>query len=341
MQKPLNLDDFDDFDTLDDLAGSVPIKNVKREQRRTAEKAAAKRGAAPVVGEDAPRQFSYQASRYEAQWINDSLGGFYEQHWFEDVLRLVKGGKEASVYLCKANPAYRERYIAAKVYRPRRFRNLKNDQLYREGRDRLDSDGNVITDDGMQHAMNKRTRFGLELMHTSWIEHEVKTLGLLHAAGADVPEPLTSGNNAILMSYIGDLDGPAPALNEIELDAAEARELYQRVLYNIELMLSLNRIHGDLSAYNILYWEGKITLIDFPQAVSPLENHNAYPIFQRDVQRVCEYFSLQGVQSDPAQLAERMWQAHHYRTAPLVDPLYLDEENPADRQYWERVSRED
>ncbi len=43
--------------------------------------------------------FTYQASRHERGWIVDSLGGFYEQRWLDDVLRLVKGGKEANVYL--------------------------------------------------------------------------------------------------------------------------------------------------------------------------------------------------------------------------------------------------
>ena len=50
-------------------------------------------------------------------------------------------------------------------------------------------------------------------------------------------------------------------------------------------------IHGDLSAFNILYWEGKVTLIDFPQVTLSESNHNAYRIFQRDVRRVCEYFA--------------------------------------------------
>ena len=81
--------------------------------------------------------FTYQASRHERGWIVDSLGGFYEQRWVDDVLRLVKGGKEANVYLIQANesvPGLELPYLAAKVYRPRRFRSLKNDHIYREGR---------------------------------------------------------------------------------------------------------------------------------------------------------------------------------------------------------------
>src|SRR5436305_7994656 len=50
-------------------------------------------------------------------------------------------------------------------------------------------------------------------------------------------------------------------------------------------------VHGDLSAYNLLYWEGKLTLIDFPQGTSSHANQSAHVILHRDVQRVCEYFA--------------------------------------------------
>ncbi len=54
-------------------------------------------------------------------------------------------------------------------------------------------------------------------------------------------------------------------------------------------MLANNVVHGDLSAYNILYWQGDIRIIDFPQAVNPYKNPNAYRIFERDVERICQY----------------------------------------------------
>jgi len=271
--------------------------------------------------------FTYNASRHERLWLVNSLSNFYELHWFSDVLCLIKGGKEASVYLCQADPASTADYIAAKIYRPRKFRNLKNDHLYREGRPDLGDDGLVILNVGMQHAMHKRTAYGLELLHSSWIGHEVKTLNILHAAGADVPRPYAAGDNAILLEYIGDADLAAPTLNSLMLTSREARGLFERVLWNIEIMLANGRVHGDLSAFNILYWQGKITLIDFPQAISPHENRSAYRIFLRDVRRICEYFSAQGVRCDAAKIARDMWTAHHLKLAPELDPHWLDEAN--------------
>ncbi len=271
------------------------------------------------MADDVDRQdfrFTYQATKLERDWLLSSLGDFYEQEWIDDVLRRLKGGKEASVYQCRASPTTGSAYLAAKVYRPRRFRQLSNDSLYREGRPRLEAGGTLIVDDRMAHAMRKRTRYGKQLLHTSWLEHEYKTLETLHAAGADTPRPYTRRDNAILMNYIGGPGLAAPTLDQVHLEPDEARGLFKRVIHNVEILLAHERVHGDLSAFNILYWEGQITLIDFPQVISPLENRSAFQIFQRDIQRVCDYFQRQGVEADPRALAFDLWTSHGYPTGP-------------------------
>jgi RIO kinase 1 len=298
-----------------------------------------------VAQDDSHRafDFTYHASRHEHWWLLDSLGGLYEEQWINDILRMVRGGKEANVYQCQGTASSGADFVAAKVYRPRSLRNLRNDSLYREGRNNLDSEGHIIGDDGRQHAMRVRSSYGLELLHTSWLRHEFATLQILYAAGADVPVPYASANNAILMGYIGDELAAAPTLNGVALDYDEAHTLFQRVLHNIEIMLRSNRIHGDLSAYNILYWDGKITLIDFPQAFAPQDNRNAYHIFERDLARVCEYFDHQGVRShgarlNPCQLAADLWTSYGYRLAPDIHPSLLDAEDARDRRSWKQLS---
>jgi RIO kinase 1 len=99
-------------------------------------------------------------------------------------------------------------------------------------------------------------------------------------------------------------------------------------------MLAHGRVHADLSAYNILYWEGEIIFIDFPQAISPSENRNAYRIFERDVTRICEYFIRQGVPSDPRRLAAKLWTAFRYPFRQEIHPSLLDGEDEKDRAYW-------
>jgi RIO kinase 1 len=266
-----------------------------------------------IGSQDSSREtfrFTYKAARFEEWWLLQSLNDFYEHQWISDVLRRVKGGKEASVYQCRGGAAVPAPLAAAKVYRPRSLRNLRNDHVYRQGRADLDSEGRVMIDDGMLHAIEKKTQFGRELLHQSWIAYEFTAMQQLHEAGADVPEPYCMANNAILMEFIGDIGAAAPALNEVGLERSEARLLFDRVLSNLNILLAHERIHGDLSAYNILYWKGDITLIDFPQVISPKTNRQAFRIFGRDVTRICEYFRAQGVRSDPAALAEELWLSH-------------------------------
>lgn len=340
-------DRFQDYDDLDeyDLPRIKNLPSRRQQGRREYPSQKFKRLPHEVQAEISAQrdrenefEFTYNASRHERVWIEDSLGGFFEQRWIDDILRLVKGGKEASVYHCTAGPNLQAPWLAAKVYRPRRFRNLKNDHLYREGRLDLDENGHVINDTRMLHAIKKRTEFGRELMHTSWIEHEVKIMQTLEAAGADVPRQYASGSNAILMEYIGGEEMAAPTLNSLTLDPDEAYPLFKRLLRNIDIMLDNRIIHGDLSAYNILYWEGQFTLIDFPQAIDPEINRSAFQIFQRDVTRVCEYFRAQGIRANPRRLAAGLWKAHGYRLGPEVDPGLLNPDDEGDIEYWNRFA---
>jgi RIO kinase 1 len=306
-------DDGDGYDLLPHIKG---LPKIRGSQPKNPARKKPKSEIEEQVDNLREYNFTYKASRHEEGWLLNSLGPFYDEQWFDDVLRIVKGGKEASVYLCQANPSVSTNLIAAKVYRPRALRNLRKDHIYREGRARLDADGLAIYKDRQMRAMKKRTDYGQELMHTSWIEHEFRTMKVLHQAGCDIPVPYASAHNAILMDFIGNEQMGAPTLNEISLNQAEARYLFERVTHNLELMLAHQRVHADFSAYNILYWEGEITLIDFPQAINPLKNPNAYAIFQRDVTRICEYFNHQSLKINPQKLAADLWAINNYNTTP-------------------------
>src|SRR6185369_6807720 len=97
---------------------------------------------------------------------------------------------------------------------------------------------------------------------------------------------------------------PAPLLKHVRLDADEVQPLFDRLLYNIALCLLNERVHGDLSAYNILYWEGDVILIDFAQAVDPRTNPEASALLARDIERVCQIFTPYGIDASPAALTE-------------------------------------
>jgi len=219
----------------------------------------------------------------------------------------VKSGKEATVYCCAADPATGLEHLAAKVYRPRMFRSLKNDVVYRQSRAQLDAAGHEVRNDRRWKA-HQRSGRGQSERVASWITYEFLTQQHLYEAGADVPRPLSHIGNGVLMEYVGDADGEAaPLLREVELPAEEARALFERVLRNVELFLACDRIHGDLSAYNILYQDGAISIIDFAQAIDPRYNADVYSLLLRDVERICRHFARYGVDADANAIAGEMW----------------------------------
>jgi RIO kinase 1 len=252
---------------------------------------------------------TYHPSRYERTWLLASLRPFYQDAIITDILSLAAGGKEASVYCCEAHPSTKRTWVAAKVYRPRPFRSLRNDSLYREGRETLTDDGRAVHagDQRILRALGKKTDFGVQLAHTSWLMHEYVALKALHAAGCDVPESLAAHDNALVMDYLGEPSMPAPTLHGVRLDADEAPAVLAQILWNVETMLSLGMVHGDLSAYNVLYWNGDIRLIDFPQVVSSIRNRAARRLLTRDVTRVCQYFYRYGLSPDIEGIVDDLW----------------------------------
>jgi RIO kinase 1 len=250
---------------------------------------------------------TFKGKKFEENWLIESLGDFYYNHVIVDVLGQVKGGKEANVYRCVANPRLNTPFLAAKVYRPRMFRNLKNDADYRAGGGLIGDDGKALLKKREQRAVAGRSKVGLEMLHSSWLGTENATLVKLHKAGVRVPKTYSVGKNAILMDYYGDETTAAPPLSQVLLDVDVARRMFEEVVDNLRLMLAAEVVHGDLSAYNILCWQNEFWIIDLPQASNPWQNPNAKQFFERDVERVCEYFARYFTPPNAPALARRLW----------------------------------
>jgi RIO kinase 1 len=218
-----------------------------------------------------------------------------------DVGIILGDGKEATVYRCTGDRSAPFSLAAAKIFRAQKFRAFADDSAYRAG--------DVIRDRRAAKAMQGKTRKGRQLSHTSWVDREWDTLCRMHDAGGDVPAPYARTPHAILMQYLGDASAPAPLLVHARLDPARARTAFERVLANVELLLSCDRVHGDLSAYNILYDEQQehLQLIDFPQAVNARTNPNASALLLRDVTQLCRHFRRYNIQVDPSPLSYRLW----------------------------------
>ncbi len=227
---------------------------------------------------------------------------------------VVKSGKEATVFRCQAHPSVGKPWLAAKVYCPREKRNFKNDAVYQQGR----STG----DKRLDRAIRNGSKTGRAVQSANWIGHEYGTLSQLYAAGADVPQPIACTGNALLMEYFGDGDAAAPQLYNVTLQPLEVQPLFQQLVRNLAICMDCDRVHGDLSAYNILYWQGKLQVIDFPQSVDPMDNPMAFALFARDVTNVCDYFAGYGVHADPYRLAMKLWMESG-RARPQVDRYRL------------------
>jgi RIO kinase 1 len=302
----------EEFDPRAPRRGAVPAKGLRGERNdRYTDHAVIDEILAHA--EDPEAQASafnptYRGARYERVWILNYLGPFYDRRLISDVLRKVKGGKEATVYCCRGGSLSAHELVAAKVYRPRQFRNLRNDALYRQGREILGGRGQPVRDRRALVAIREGTRKGKEMEHVSWLAHEYVSLQALHAAGVRVPEPIGFANNTVLMEYFGDVGRPAPTLQGVTLDRDEARSLFAALMADVETMLAHGRVHADLSAFNVLYWRGDYRIIDFPQSVDPVTHGAALPLLQRDVTRLCQYFARYGITASGAAIARSLWE---------------------------------
>lgn len=265
---------------------------------------------AEVEGLEGGFKTTYRPGLFEEGWLLDSLRPFYEMGLMTDVLGRVKGGKEANVYRVEGSDNLGGGLWAAKVYRPQMFRTMKNDSTYREGRSTLNSEGHVIKQQASNRVMRavaKKSSFGREVSHGSWLMHEFGTLQKLHKAGAAVPKPVASAGNSILMGYYGDDTLAAPLLSEIRLDEHQAREAFDTILNTVQIMLNFGMVHGDLSPYNVLYWDDQAVVIDFPQVIEVDGNPNARQFLTRDLTRLCDYFAACGDERDPHALTRELW----------------------------------
>ena len=238
------------------------------------------------------------------------LDPLIEDQLIEEVIRPIKAGKEAVVYCCRAHESLGGELIAAKIYRPVERRSFKRDAVYQQGRER-----GARPDARTLRALGKKTKRGRLHKFSAWIAHEMRTMTLLYQAGADVPEPIDRVGPVILMEYFGDIDSPAPVLVNVTLDVGEVATIYKQILRNVELFLIQHRVHADLSAYNMLYVEDHVVIIDFPQSVDPRYNDDGFDLLVRDLKNVNSFFADYEIEVvDPFYHTLELWRKH-------VDPM--------------------
>lgn len=63
----------------------------------------------------------------------------------------------------------------------------------------------------------------------------------------------------------------------------------------LSILVSADRVHGDLSAFNVLWWRERAALIDFSQTVDIVTHPAAYELLARDITSLGRYFTRRGV----------------------------------------------
>lgn len=199
-----------------------------------------------------------------------------------DVLYQMSAGKEASIFLA----LWKNHPIILKSYRlwstPHKL---------------------SMTKGHIRESSGKKTRWILGLIEDITVG-EFDVLQNCFNVGVRVPTPISRVANYLTMRFIGDGETPAPQLREVELENPEAvmNEIFDQYLL---MYRDAHYTHGDLSAYNILWWKDQPWIIDVPQSepVNKWSDMNKVELFlRRDIKNVLKYFKSYGIERDLVQI---------------------------------------
>jgi RIO kinase 1 len=231
--------------------------------------------------------------------VPDSLVALLNEGVIDDVIRPLKSGKEAQVYLVVSNGEV----CVAKVYKDADNRSFKNRADYTEGRN--------VRSSRDQRAMASGSKFGRAQNEATWKSTEVDMIYKLDAAGVRVPRPYHFIEGVLLMELVKDEHGdPAPRLGDIEFSKEVAEIVYGRLLREVVRMLAAGIVHGDLSDFNVLMDPEGPVVIDFPQAVYAARNQSARKLLIRDVDNLHRFVSRFSPGHKALPYAQEMWQLY-------------------------------
>jgi RIO kinase 1 len=228
-----------------------------------------------------------------------SLEPLVRDGFVEEVLRPLKSGKEAAVYVVRSEGEIR----CAKVYKEANKRGFHNQALYQEGR--------KVRNTRQARAMEKGSRFGAQQQEKVWQNAEVDALYRLAAAGVRVPVPYNFVEGVLLMELVTDANGSAaPRLNDLTLSSEQALDYHAQLLKEVVRMLCAGIVHGDLSEYNILLDTHGPVIIDLPQAIDAAANNNAPRMLERDVANLALYFGQFAPELLMTQYGKEIWKLY-------------------------------
>jgi RIO kinase 1 len=228
----------------------------------------------------------------------------------DEVLRPLKSGKEAAVYVVLSEGEIR----CAKVYKDVNKRGFHKQAQYQEGR--------KVRNSRQARAMEKNSRFGRQQQEEVWQNAEVDALYRLAAAGVRVPQPYNFIEGVLLMELVTDEHGSAaPRLNDLALTREQALEYHGLLIKEVVRMLCAGLVHGDLSEYNVLVDANGPVIIDLPQAVDAAANNNAARMLERDVDNLADYFGRFAPELLATEYGKEIWKL--YESGDLTPQVVL------------------
>ncbi|MEI2263213.1 serine protein kinase RIO [Stenotrophomonas indicatrix] len=226
----------------------------------------------------------------------EGLRALIDDGVIDEVLRPLKSGKEAAVYVVRSGKEVR----CAKVYKDMAQRSFQQRVQYQEGR--------KVRGSREARAVGKASKYGRKQQETAWKNTEVDALYQLRDAGVRVPEPYGYYHGVLVMELVTDADGfSAARLGEVELEPEQARQFHQTLVRQVVRMLCCGLIHGDLSPYNVLVGPDGPVVIDFPQVVSAGGNNAARSMLLRDVNNLTAYLGRFAPELLDSWYGEEMW----------------------------------
>ncbi len=224
------------------------------------------------------------------------LQALIDEGVIDEVMRPLKSGKEAAVYVVRSGDDVR----CAKVYKDMAQRSFKQRVQYQEGR--------KVRGSRETRAIGKATKYGRKQQESAWKNTEVDALYQLRDAGVRVPEPYGYYHGVLVMELVTDADGhSAPRLGEVELSHDQACGFHRFLVRQVVKMLCVGLIHGDLSEYNVLVAPDGPVIIDLPQVVSAAGNNAARAMLLRDVNNLTASLGRWAPELLDTWYAEEMW----------------------------------
>ncbi len=254
--------------------------------------------------------------------IPKELQSLIDDGVIDEVIRSLKSGKEAAVYVVRAKAELR----CAKVYKNMSQRSFQKRAQYQEGRQ--------VRGSRRTRAIGKRSRFGRREEESEWKNTEVTALYQLMAAGVRVPKPYGYFDGVLLMELVIDAEGSsALSLSDIEFTPEDARQCHRMLMQQVQRMLCTGLIHGDLSQYNVLAGRDGPVIIDLPQAVNAAGNNSARAMLLRDVDNLTDALARFAPDLRQTRYGQELWSLFkrgELRTDTVLTGEFVDDDSAVD-----------